>query len=72
MAIYEKMIKEAVGATKAVFSVIEKKRGGAFKITDCKPYVDAVNTMVPSEGQSKEVIDLHVQSVNAHYTFLWV
>ena len=70
MAIYEKMIKEAVGATKAVFSVIEKNRGGAFKITDCKPYVDAVNTMVPSEGQSKEVIDLHVQSVNAHYNVL--
>jgi len=70
MAIYEKMINEAVGATKAVFSVIKEKRGGSFKLTDCKPYVDAVNTMAPAEGQSKEVIDLHVQSVNAHYDIL--
>ena len=70
MAIYEKMINEAVGATKAVFSVIKEKRGGTFKLTDCKPYVDAVNEMAPAEGQSKEVIDLHVKSVNAHYDIL--
>ena len=70
MTIYKKMIDEAVGATKAVFSVIKEKRGGAFKLTDCKPYVDAVNTMKPGDGQSKEVIDLHVQSVNAHYDIL--
>lgn len=70
MAIYEKMINEAVGATKAVFSVIKAKRGGEFKLTDCKPYVDAVNKMVAAEGQSQEVIDLHVQSVNAHYDIL--
>ena len=70
MSIYEKMINEAVGATKAVFSVIEKKRGTEFKLTDCKPYVDAVNNMVAAEGQSQEVIDLHVKSVNAHYNIL--
>ncbi len=70
MAIYEKMINEAVGATKAVFSVIKEKRGGEFKLTDCKPYVDAVNKMTAAEGQSQEVIDLHVQSVNAHYDIL--
>jgi len=70
MAIYEKMINEAVGATKAVFGVIKEKRGGTFKLTDCKPYVDAVNKMKPGEGQSKEVVDLHVQSVNAHYDIL--
>ena len=70
MTIYEKMINEAVGATKAVFSVIKEKRGGTFKLTDCKPYVDAVNNMTVGEGQSKEVIDLHVQSVNAHYDIL--
>ncbi len=70
MAIYEKMINEAVGATKAVFSVIKEKRGGEFKLTDCKPYVDAVNQMTAAEGQSQEVIDLHVQSVNAHYDIL--
>lgn len=70
MAIYEKMINEALGATKAVFSVIQEKRGGDFKITDCKPYVDAVSKMTAAEGQSKEVIDLHVKSVNAHYDIL--
>lgn len=70
MTIYKKMINEAVGATKAVFSVIKEKRGGTFKLTDCKPYVDAVNNMAVGEGQSKEVIDLHVQSVNAHYDIL--
>ncbi len=70
MSIYEKMVNEAVGATKAVYGVIKEKRGGTFKITDAKPYVDAVNQMKPDDGQSKEVIDLHVQSVNAHYEIL--
>jgi hypothetical protein len=67
---YKKMIDEAVGATLAVFEVIKEKRGGTFKLTDCKPYVDAVNKMKAGSGQSKEVIDLHVQSVNAHYDIL--
>jgi hypothetical protein len=70
MSVYEKMINEAVGATKAVFGVIKEKRGGTFKLTDCKPYVAAVNAMKPAGGQSKEVFDLHVQSVNAHYEIL--
>ncbi len=70
MAIYEKMINEAVEATKAVFSVIKEKRGEEFKLADCKPYVDAVNRMTAEEGQCPEVIDLHVQSVNAHYEIL--
>ena len=70
MSLYKKMIDEAIGATLAVYGVIKEKRGGAFKLTDCKPYVDAVNAMTPGEGQSKEVIDLHVQSVNAHYDIL--
>lgn len=69
-AIYEKMINEAVGATTAVFKVNKEKRGGKFLLTDCKPYVDAVNKMKVGAGQSKEVIDLHVQSVNAHYEIL--
>ncbi len=67
MSLYEKMITEGVGATKAVFGVNKANRGGAFKVTDAKPYVDAVNKMTVYEGQSKEVIDLHVKSVNAHY-----
>ena len=70
MSVYKKMINEAIGATKSVYGVIKQKRGGAFKFTDCKPYVDAVNKMKPEEGQSKEVFDLHVQSVNAHYDIL--
>jgi hypothetical protein len=68
--IYEKMVNEAIGATKSVMNVIKEKRGKAFKVKDAKPYVDAVNKMKPGEGQSKEVIDLHVKSVNAHFEIL--
>jgi hypothetical protein len=70
MAVYEKMVNEGVGAAKSVLGVIKEKRGGTFKIKDAKPYVDAVNQMKPGEGQSKEVFDLHVESVNAHYDIL--
>ncbi len=70
MSLYEKMINESVAAARSVYGVIKEKRGGQFKLTDCKPYVDAVNGMAPGEGQSKEVFDLHVQSVNAHYEIL--
>ena len=34
MAIYEKMINEAVGASMAVFSAIKENRGGEFKLTE--------------------------------------
>jgi hypothetical protein len=70
MAVYKKMIDEGVGAAYSVLGVIKEKRGGPFKIADCKPYVDAVNKMKPGDGQSKEVFDLHVESVNAHYDIL--
>jgi len=66
-AIYKKMIDEAVAAAFADLGVIGEKRGRPFKFTDAKPYVDAVNGMKPGAGQSKEVFDLHVQSVNTHY-----
>lgn len=69
-AIYTKMIDEAIAAAESDLGVIAKKRGGSFVFTDAKPYVDAVNGMKPGEGQSKEVFDLHVQSVNAHYDIL--
>ena len=46
MAVYKKMVDKAVGATKAVFGVIKAKRGGTFKLTNAKPYVDAVNKMI--------------------------
>ena len=69
-AVYAKMIAESAAAADADLGVIGKKRGGPFKFTDAKPYVDAVNGMKPGAGQSKEVFDLHVQSVNAHYDIL--
>jgi hypothetical protein len=69
-AILAKMIAESAAAADADLEVIRKKRGGPFLFTDAKPYVDAVNGMKPGEGQSKEVFDLHVQSVNAHYDIL--
>lgn len=68
--LYSKMVAEALAAQKADIEVIKAKRGGVFKITDAKPYVDAVNNMKTGEGQSPEVIRLHVDSVNAHYEIL--
>lgn len=68
--IYTKMINESAAAADVDLEVIRRKRGGPFVFTDAKPYVDAVNGMKPGEGQSKEVFDLHVQSVNAHYDIL--
>jgi hypothetical protein len=69
-ALYAKMIAESAAAADADLGVIGKKRGGPFVFKDAKPYVDAVNGMKPGAGQSKEVFDLHVQSVNAHYDIL--
>ena len=69
-ALYAKMIAESKAAADADLGVIGKKRGGPFVFKDAKPYVDAVNGMKPGAGQSKEVFDLHVQSVNAHYDIL--
>ncbi|AEG17905.1 Protein of unknown function DUF2193 [Methanobacterium paludis] len=68
--IYEKMVKEAIAAQKADLETIRKKRGGQFKVTDTKAYLDVVNKMTVADGQSKSVIDLHVDSVNAHYNTL--
>lgn len=69
-ALYSKMVAEALAAQKADLEVIKEKRGGEFRITDAKPYVDAVNGMKPANGQSPEVFRLHVDSVNAHYQIL--
>ncbi|HUV81956.1 MAG TPA: DUF2193 domain-containing protein [archaeon] len=70
MSIYEKMIAEALAAQKADVGVIKEKRGTKFKLSDAKPYVDAVNGMKPGDGQAKTVFDLHINSVNAHYDIL--
>ena len=69
-AIYAKMIDEALAAQKADLCVIKAKRGEDFTIADAQPYVDAVNAMKAGEGQSPEVIRLHVDSVNAHFEIL--
>jgi hypothetical protein len=70
MSLYEKMVNEAVGGTRAVLNVNREKRGGQFHVKDAKPYVDAVNQMKAGDGQSKEVIALHVDSVNAHFDIM--
>ena len=68
--IYEKMVKEALAAQRADVDTVNKNRGGKFKITDTKSYLDVVNQMTVADGQSKSVIDLHVDSVNTHYNTL--
>ena len=68
--LYEKMVKEAMAAQKADVETIKKNRGGKFKITDTKAYLDVVNEMTVADGQSESVIDLHVKSVNSHYNAL--
>ena len=70
MSVHDKMVNEGVGTSLAVLDVIRQKRGGAFKVSDAQPYVDAVNEMTAAEGQSREVFALHVDSVNAHYDIL--
>lgn len=70
MSVHEKMVNEGVGTSLAVLDVIERKRGGPFRVSDAQPYVDAVNEMKPAHGQSKEVFALHVDSVNAHFDIL--
>ncbi|MCZ7572942.1 MAG: DUF2193 domain-containing protein [Ardenticatenaceae bacterium] len=69
-AVYQAMVEQAVAALKADVENIKAKRGTQFKITDAKPYVDAVNAMTAVEGELPEVIALHVDSVNAHYEIL--
>lgn len=68
--IYEKMIKEAMQAQKADVETIKNKRGSDFKIKDTKAYFDVVQGMKAVGDQSQSVIDLHVDSVKAHYTIL--
>ena len=68
--IYKKMVKEAISAQKADLNTIKKNRGKKFKVTDTKAYLDVVNKMTVANGQSSSVINLHVDSVNAHYKTL--
>ncbi len=68
--VIEKMVEEAMAAQWADVNVIKEKRGKEFVIDDVKAYVDAVNKMKAVGEQSKAVIRLHVDSVNAHYEIL--
>lgn len=70
MTLYKKIIDESMGVQRSVVSVLKEKRGQKFEIKDGKPFVDVVNKMEAGKGQSQSVIDLHVQSVNAHYDTL--
>ena len=68
--LYEKMIDESMNALKADVDVISKNRYNNFKITDAKPYADAVSKMKPLDNQAKSVFDLHMDSVKTHYDVL--
>lgn len=68
--LYRKMISEAMMAQHADVETVKKNRGQKFAIEDTKAYLDVVNKMTVAENQSKAVIGLHVDSVNAHYTIL--
>lgn len=62
-----KIVEEAISVQRAEIEVIKNKRGGGFTIDDAWPYVEAVNKMRAISGQSSSVIDLYVDSVNAHF-----
>ncbi len=68
--LYEKIVNEAMMAQRADVETVKRKRGQNFVIEDTKAYVDVVNKMKAVDGQSKAVIRLHVDSVNAHYEIL--
>jgi len=68
--VLRKIVEDAIAAQKADISVIKVKRGGLFLITDAEPYVDATKKMAPVGPMKKEVIDLFVNSVVAHYEIL--
>lgn len=65
--LYTKILDEAMAAQRADVETIKKKRGTKYAVKDGKAYLDAVMKMKTGEGQSKAVIDLHVESVKAHY-----
>ncbi|WOX55829.1 DUF2193 domain-containing protein [Methanoculleus palmolei] len=68
--LYEKMINEAMAAQRADVDTVKAKRGQKFVIEDTKPYVDVARKMTTIGDQSRAVIDLHKNSVIAHYETL--
>lgn len=67
---FEKAVDEATGGLGAVIQVNKAKRGGTFRLEDARPFVDAVDKMRAIDGQSEEILALHVKSVDAHYKIL--
>ncbi|RLE56113.1 MAG: DUF2193 domain-containing protein [Thermoprotei archaeon] len=68
--VIKKMVEDAIAVQRADIGVIKEKRGTKFTIPDALPYVEAVRKMAPVGPMKKEVIDLHVNSVVAHYEIL--
>ena len=68
--LYEKMINESMAAQKADVAVISENRYNDFKITDAKPYADAVAGMTALDTQAESVINLHKGSVKNHFEIL--
>ncbi|WP_297827415.1 DUF2193 family protein, partial [uncultured Methanobrevibacter sp.] len=68
--LYEKMINESMAAQKADIAVISENRYNDFKITDAKPYADAVAGMKALDNQAESVINLHKESVKNHFEIL--
>ncbi|TAJ45051.1 DUF2193 domain-containing protein [Methanofollis fontis] len=65
--LYTKIVDEAMAAQHADVETVKKNRGKKYAVKDGQAYVDAVKGMKVAEGQSKAVIDLHVESVKAHF-----
>ena len=59
-----------MAAQKADVAVISENRYSDFKITDAKPYADAVAGMKAADGQAESVINLHKESVKNHFEIL--
>ena len=70
LEVLRKIVEDAIAVQRADVSVIKEKRRGKFVISDAAPYVEAVKKMTPVGNMKKEVIDLHVASVVAHYEIL--
>ncbi|MBI4814068.1 MAG: DUF2193 domain-containing protein [Methanobacterium sp.] len=68
--LYEKMVQEAMMAQKADVETVKNKRGTPFHIKATKAYLDVVQKMEATAEQSESVINLHVNSVKAHYHIL--
>ena len=65
--LYDKMAKEAINAQKSVVSTINEKRGTEFKVTDAKPYVDAIIEDLRKGEKSTEMLKFLDEEGNEKY-----